>query len=142
MTDFSNLEDLAKTVVDHGFRLHQEVGPGLLESAYEAFLAASLHDTGVRVDRQVSFPAVYRGLMIDNAYRVDLLVERKLIVEIKSVETVNRVHAKQVLTYLRLSGLPLGLLINFGAPLFREAVRRIIDSRNQYGLDARERPAR
>ncbi len=136
MNDFSNLEAIARAVVDHGFRLHEEIGPGLLESAYEGFLTASLREAGFAVEQQLCFPATYRGLTVENAFRIDLLIERKLIVEIKSVESLNRVHAKQLLTYLRLTGLPLGLLINFGAPLYREAVKRIIDSRHPYAVSA------
>lgn len=132
MTDFSNLEDLISAVVDHGFHLHSALGPGLLESAYEAFLGASLRDAGFHVEQQLSFPATYRRITIDNAFRIDLLVEGKLIVEIKSVERLAPVFRKQVLTYLRLTGLPVGLLINFGNPTYEGAAQRVIDSRHPY----------
>lgn len=127
-----SLEELVKTVVDHGFRLHDVIGPGLLEGAYEAFLEASLRKAGLSVERQVSFPARYGDITIENAFRVDLLVERGLVVELKSVEPLSKVHTKQVLTYLRLLNLPIGLLMNFGAPMFRDGIKRIIDSRHPY----------
>jgi GxxExxY protein len=132
MTDFADLEDVIAAVIDHGFHLHSAVGPGLLESAYEAFLAASLREAKLRVDQQVSCPASYRGTTVENAFRIDLLVERKLVVEIKSVERIPPVARKQVLTYLRLTGLPVGLLMNFGSPTYEGAVQRVIDSRHPY----------
>ena len=133
MTRENSLETLITTVIDHGFRLHDTIGPGLLESAYESFLAASLREAGLRVQQQVSLPATYRQITIANAFRLDLLVEDRLIVEIKSLERLAPVHSKQLLTYLRLTNQPVGLLINFGAPLFKQGLVRIIDSRSTYG---------
>ena len=127
------LEELIASAIDHGFHLHNAMGPGLLESAYEAFLAGSLREAGLNVRQQVSLPARYRGTTVENAFRIDILVEDRLIVEIKSLERLAPVHSKQVLTYLRLTGQPVGLLINFGAPLFKQGVVRIIDSRSEYG---------
>ena len=132
MNDFTDLEEIIAAVVDHGFQLHSSTGPGLLESVYEAFLSASLREAGLDIEQQVTFPATYRQTTIQNAFRIDLLVERKLIVEIKSVERLAPVFQKQVLTYLRLTGLPVGLLINFGNPTYEGAARRIIDSRHRY----------
>lgn len=132
MTARDGLEDLIAVVVDHGFRLHQAIGPGLLESAYEAFLSGSLREAGIDVRQQVSLPAAYGSVRMENAFRVDLLVDDRLVVEIKSLEKLAPVHGKQVLTYLRLMQLPIGLLMNFGAPLFRDGVKRIIDSRSPY----------
>ena len=132
-TDFSNLEQVITTVIDHGFQLHDSFGPGLLESAYEAFLAGSLREAGLHVQQQLTLSATYRGTTVDKAFRIDLLVDGKLVIEIKSVEKVAPVHSKQLLTYLRLTGLPVGLLINFGAPFYKNAVSRVIDSRNSYG---------
>ena len=126
------LEDLVTTVIDHGFQLHGTVGPGLLESAYEAFLASSLREAGYSVKQQVSLSATYRGTTIENAFRIDLLIEDSLIVEVKSVETLAKVYSKQVLTYLRLTQLPVGLLINFGTEMYRDGVKRIINSRSGY----------
>ena len=133
MTLNPHLEQLISTVIDHGFRLHDTIGPGLLESAYEAFLAGSLREAGLQVRQQVSLAATYRGITIENAYRLDLLVDDRLIVEIKSLERLAPVHSKQLLTYLRLANQPVGLLINFGAPLFKQGLMRIIDSRSTYG---------
>lgn len=133
-----DLEQLIAVVIDHGFRLHDTVGPGLLESAYEAFLAGSLRDAGLQVEQQIALPAAYGQIRIENAFRIDLLVAGKLVVEIKSLERLSPVHSKQVLTYLRMMNLPVGLLINFGAPLFRQGVSRIIDNRSPYG---RSQPA-
>ena len=133
MTSKPNLEQLISTVIDHGFHLHDTIGPGLLESAYEAFLAGSLREAGLQVRQQVSLAASYRGITIQNAFRLDLLIEDRLIVEIKSLERLAPVHSKQLLTYLRLTNQPVGLLINFGAPLFKQGVVRIIDSRSTYG---------
>ena len=127
-----DVEWLAKTAVDCGFQVHDDIGPGLLETAYEAFLAASLAERGLRVEAQKAVPVAYRGLVIRDAFRVDLLVEGTLIVEVKSVERVAPVHAKQLLTYLRLMDQPLGLLMNFGAELFRNGLKRVINNRSDF----------
>lgn len=120
-----DLEAIARNVVDCGFQLHRDLGPGLLESVYEILLAESIRETGLLVERQVVVPIVYKGVVLDNAFKADLIVERLLLVELKSVERLAPVHGKQVLTYLRLMGLPLGLLINFGEAYFRYGVKRI-----------------
>ena len=126
------IEDVARAIVDHGFQLHKAIGPGLLETAYEAFLCASLREAGLEVDQQLSLPATYGRMTIDNAFRIDLLVEKCVIVELKSTERLLPVHSKQVLTYLRLMQLAVGLLINFGTELFRDGVKRIVDSHSNY----------
>jgi GxxExxY protein len=131
-TDFSDLEQLIGEVIDHAFHLHRAVGPGLLEAAYETFLAASLREAGWQVEQQLALSATYRGTTVEKAFRIDLLINRKLIVEIKSVEAMSPVFKKQVLTYLRLTGLPVGLLINFNTPTFEGASGRVIDSRHPY----------
>lgn len=120
-----DLEHLARSVVDCGFHLHRDLGPGLLESAYEALMAESLRQAGVAVERQVRLPLKYNGVVVDNAFKIDLLVERRLVVKLKSVEKLAPVHGKQVLTYLRLLDLPLGLLMNFGQGTFKDGLRRI-----------------
>ncbi|WP_295393247.1 GxxExxY protein [uncultured Thiodictyon sp.] len=120
-------EELSAIVVDCGYRLHVEVGPGLLESVYEAVLAKMLEGHGLRVRRQVPIPVRLMGLTFDEGFRADLVVDEALLIELKSVEQFASVHAKQVLTYLRLMNLPLGLLINFGAPTFKEGVKRIVN---------------
>ena len=126
MTD--RIEALAKVAVDCGFQIHREIGPGLLESAYELLLAESLIARGLFVERQVSIDLKANGMVIDNAFRADILIEKCLLLEIKSTEQHAPVHAKQVITYLRLMQLPLGLLMNFGAPTFKEGVRRIANN--------------
>ena len=122
------IEALAKVAVDCGFQIHKEIGPGLLESAYELLLAESLVARGLFVERQVSIDLRANGIVIDNAFRADILIEKCLLLEIKSTEQHAPVHAKQVITYLRLMQLPLGLLMNFGAPTFKEGVRRIANN--------------
>lgn len=126
MTD---IEDLARCALKTGLEVHRDLGPGLLESAYEALMAASLTRQGLRVERQKAISLVFRDVELEDAFRADLLVDRVLLIELKSVEKTAPVHAKQVLTYLRLLDLPLGLLINFGAPTFKEGARRILNPR-------------
>jgi GxxExxY protein len=119
---------LAKRVLDEAFRLHTELGPGLLESVYEQVLAARLRKSGLQVETQKSISIVVDDLTIPEAFRADLVVEGKLIVELKSVEDMKPVFAKQLLTYLRLSGLKLGLLLNFGAPSLKNGIERVANS--------------
>ena len=128
----ANVEELARDVVDCGFRIHSDLGPGLLESVYEAVLAASLVKRGLSVERQKPIPVEYEGLVLVEGFRADLVVGGTLIVEIKSVERTMPVHGKQLLTYLRLSKQPLGLLINFGAPTFREGVKRVVNNHTDF----------
>jgi GxxExxY protein len=120
-------EELSAIVVDCAYRLHVEAGPGLLESVYEVVLAKMLSEQGVEVKRQVPVPIRLMGLNFDEGFRADLLVENQLLIELKSVENLAPVHSKQVLTYLRLLKLPLGLLINFGAPTFKDGCKRIVN---------------
>ena len=119
---------LAKRVLDEAFRLHTELGPGLLESVYEQVLAARLRKAGLRVEAQKSISIVVDDLTISEAFRADLVIEGKLIVELKSVEEMKPVFAKQLLTYLRLSGLKLGLLLNFGAPSLKNGIERVANN--------------
>ena len=123
-----DLEELAKTAVDCGFRIHKTLGPGLLESVYEAILADGLTRASLFVERQKPLPISFEGVQLSEGYRVDLLVEGRLIIEIKSVERLVPVHGKQLLTYLRLAQQPLGLLMNFGAETFKEGVRRVANN--------------
>src|SRR5688572_24123514 len=113
-----DVEEVARLAIDCGFRIHQELGPGLLESVYETVLAMSLTRAGLTVDRQKPIDFVYDGVAFSEGFRVDLLVEGRLIIEVKSIERIARVHAKQLLTYLRLAKQPLGLLMNFGGETF------------------------
>jgi len=122
-----NVEELSAIVVDCAYKLHVEAGPGLLETVYEVVLAKMLENQGLRVRRQVPVPIALMGLKFDEGFRADLIVEDLLLIELKSVENLASVHSKQVLTYLRLLHLPLGLLINFGAATFKEGCKRIVN---------------
>ncbi len=106
--------------------MHRELGPGLLESAYEACLAFELESRGLRVERQRSLPVVYRGVRVDCGYRMDLIVEEQVIVELKAVDRLLPIHEAQMLSYLKLSGLRVGLLINFHSLLLKDGVRRLV----------------
>ena len=119
-------DTVARQIIDAGLKVHRALGPGLLESAYEACLAHELSLRGLAVRRQVPLPIVYEGLTLEAGYRLDLLVGDLVIVEIKAVEGLLRLHEAQLITYLKLSGLSLGLLINFNVGLFRDGVRRLV----------------
>jgi GxxExxY protein len=125
MSRFDEIEALAKIAVDCGYRLHRDLGPGLLESVYEILLAEYLAERGLKVARQVKVPIAHKGRVLDEAFRADLLIEGKLLIELKSAERISLVHAKQVLTYLRLMQLPLGLLMNFGQGTFKDGLKRV-----------------
>lgn len=129
-----NIEKIASIVIDTCFDLHKNLGPGLLESVYEAVLAKILRSKGLRVERQMIVPIYYQGIIIDEGFRLDLLIEDILIVELKSVETIHPVHPKQVLTYLRLMNLSLGLLINFGAPMLKDGLKRIVNNHSEFSF--------
>ena len=116
---------VAEIIVDACFKIHTTLGPGLLESVYEAVLAHELQKRGLSVVRQLSLPVVYDGIVLDEGFRADLIVEDLVIVELKSVEVVAPVHKKQLNTYLRLSDKKLGLLVNFGANLIKDGITRI-----------------
>lgn len=121
-----NVETIATIAIDCGLKIHQQLGPGLLESAYEAVLAHSLEQRGLRVERQKLIPITFEGLTIEGGFRADILVEKKLLIELKSIDRLAPVHGKQVLTYLRFLELPVGLLMNFGGETFKEGLRRIV----------------
>lgn len=121
-------EALITDVIDTSYHLHKELGPGLLESVYEAILEKKLIQKH-KVDRQQAIKIEFDGLEINEGFRVDLLVDDILIIELKSVETLSAVHTKQLLTYLRLMNLPIGLLINFGSPLIKDGIKRVINNR-------------
>jgi GxxExxY protein len=111
-------------IIDVAVAIHRRTGPGLLESVYEAILVAELRKRGLHVERQAPVPIAYDGQVFKEGFRADLLVERKVIVELKSVDRVMPAHRKQVQTYLRLSGCKLGYLLNFGAPLMKSGIYR------------------
>lgn len=119
--------EIAKIVVDTAFHLHKTIGPGLLESAYEHALKFDLEERGLKVKSQFAMPFEYKGVRLDVGYRIDLLVEEKVIVEIKSVEQLAPVHFVQTLTYLRLSEIKLGLLINFNSKLLKDGIHRLVN---------------
>ena len=126
------IEEIAREVVDCGYRMHTSLGPGLLESVYEVVWAKLLTQRGLFVERQKPVPIVFEGLRFDEGFRADLLVEEKLLIELKSVETLAPVHSKQVLTYLRLLNLPLGMLMNFGAATFKDGIKRIVNNHSDF----------
>ncbi|MBE6401760.1 MAG: GxxExxY protein [Verrucomicrobia bacterium] len=119
--------DIGTIIVDTAFQIHRNLGPGLLESVYELVLAKELEAQGLSVARQVAVPVIFKGIRFEQGFRADLLVEDKVIVELKSVETLNNSHKKQLLTYLRLTGKKLGYLINFGEAYFKNAIVRTIN---------------
>ena len=124
----SKLNGLTDQIIGAALRVHRELGPGLLESAYEACVSFELADQGLSFERQKGLPIVYRGRKLDCGYRIDLLVEGLVVVEIKAVERVERVHRAQVLSYLRLTGCKVGLLINLNVKLVvKEGLARIVN---------------
>ena len=127
-----DLEELSAIAVDCGYRLHVELGPGLLESVYEVVFADLLKDKGLQVKRQVPIPIRVFGKEFNEGFRADLIVEDCLLIELKSVESISAVHGKQVLTYLKLLEFPLGLLINFGAATFKEGCKRIVHQHTNF----------
>ncbi|WP_201774600.1 GxxExxY protein [Kiritimatiella glycovorans] len=119
--------EIGKIIVDAAVRIHTRLGPGLLETVYESVLAYELRKRGLSVDRQVPVPVRYESMLFDEVFRADMIVAGKVIVELKAVERVKKVHMKQVLTYLRLSGLKLGFLLNFNADLMKYGITRLVN---------------
>jgi GxxExxY protein len=120
-------DEVGKQIVDAAIAVHREVGPGLLESVYEAVLADELECRGLHVARQVAVPVTFRGKVFDEAFRADLIVDDKVICELKAIEKVNNSHKKQLLTYLRLSGKKLGFLLNFSEALMKDGITRTVN---------------
>jgi GxxExxY protein len=127
MTD----DEIGREIVDSALEVHRALGPGLLESAYESCLKHELRTRNIHVTSQQELPLTYKGLKMDVAYRLDLLVEEKVIVEIKAVDKLNDVHLAQILSYLRLTDLKLGFLINFNVKLIKEGIKRVA---NNFGV--------
>jgi iron complex transport system substrate-binding protein len=121
------LDEITGAIVDSAIKIHTNLGPGLLESVYEAILAAALEKRGFQVERQKAISFEYDGILFEEGFRADLLVAQRVVVELKSVEHLAPVHSKQLLTYLRLMHLPVGLLINFGAATLKEGLHRIVN---------------
>jgi GxxExxY protein len=122
------IDDITGEIVDAAYKLHVRLGPGLLESVYEMVLAKELERRGLTVERQREVSFEFDGIQFDEGFRVDLLVEKTVVVELKSVENLAPAHSKQVLTYLRLFNLNVGLLINFGAATLKEGLHRIVNN--------------
>jgi GxxExxY protein len=118
--------ELSKVIVNTAFTVHKELGPGLLENIYEHCLAAELRSAGLEFEQQQALPVIYKGQRLDLGYRLDLLVEKKVVIEVKATDGLNDVHMAQILTYLKLSGTKLGLLINFNEALIKHGIRRVV----------------
>jgi GxxExxY protein len=126
MTTDSN--KITETIIGAAIQVHRELGPGLLESTYEACLAYELVERGLKLERQKILPVKYRGVRLDCGYRIDLLVEDLVIVELKVVERLEAIHEAQLLSYLKLAGAPIGLLLNFNVTELRRGIRRIVNN--------------
>lgn len=120
--------EISKLVFDCALKVHQNLGPGLLESAYEECLFYELNKTGLKIEKQKPLPLIYESVKLDIGYRLDIIIENKLIVEVKAVEALNDVHLAQILTYLKLSNCKLGLLINFNVTLIKNGIRRVVNN--------------
>ncbi len=123
-----HLNGITQEIIGAAMAVHRELGPGLLESAYESCLAYELVERGLAIERQKGLPVRYKGILIDCGYRIDVLVEDLVVVELKAVEKLERIHEAQLLSYLRLSDRPLGLLINFNVPLLKNGIRRLANA--------------
>ena len=119
--------ELSRIIVNSALKVHRNLGPGLLESSYEECLCYELRKEGLFVEKQKTLPLIYEEVKLEIGYRIDLLVEKKVVIEVKSVEALNDVHLAQVLTYLKLSGCKLGLLINFNVSLIKNGIKRIVN---------------
>ncbi len=119
--------DISRIVYESGYLVHKTLGPGLLESAYEECLFYELSQTGLFLEKQKPMPLIYNEVKLDIGYRIDILIERKFVVEIKAIEALNDIHLAQILTYLRLSNCKLGMLINFNVLQFKNGVKRVIN---------------
>lgn len=122
-----NENEISKIIFDAGLKVHKALGPGLLESVYEECLYYELLQTGLYVEKQKPMPLIYEEVKMDVGYRIDIVVENKVVIEVKSVDALNEVHLAQVLTYLKLSNCKLGMLINFNTLLFKNGVKRVIN---------------
>jgi len=120
--------EISKIVFDGALKVHQKLGPGLLESAYEECLFYELNKTGLKVEKQKSLPLIYEDVKLEIGYRVDIMIENKFIIEIKAVDALNDIHLAQILTYLKLSNCKLGLLINFNVTLIKNGIRRVVNN--------------
>lgn len=122
-----NENEIGKQIVNAAYQIHVELGPGLLESVYEIVLAEELSSLGLQIERQKPIPIRYKQMQFDEGFRADIIVENQVLIELKSIESVSRVHSKQVLTYLKLLDYRLGFLINFGESLVRDGITRLVN---------------
>ena len=129
-----DIDKLTRSIIGAAIRVHKALGPGLLESAYEACLAFELVEAGHSVERQKPLPVVYRGVHLECGYRMDLVIDGQVLLELKSVESLNDLHAAQLLSYLRLSGLHVGLLINFNVEVLVTGIKRLVRKLAEEGL--------
>lgn len=125
-----HVNQITGIIVNSAMKVHSILGPGLLESAYQACLVHELRTRGLRVATQVALPVVYEGCRLEAGYRVDLIAEKRVVVEVKSAEAIHPIHEAQLLSYMRLSGIPVGLLINFNVMRLREGIRRMVDGQD------------
>ena len=121
------INEITESVIGAAIAVHRELGPGLLESAYEACLAYELNEKKLNVERQKSIPVIYRGVQLDCGYRLDFLVEDQVVVEVKAVDKLEPIHEAQIISYLKLSGCKVGLLINFKAKILKHGIRRFVN---------------
>ncbi len=126
-------DEIGKIIVNAALQVHKALGPGLLESTYESCLRHELNLNNLKVEFQKGLPVIYKGLKMDIAYRLDLLVEDKVIIEIKSVERLNEIHLAQILSYLKLSDKKLGFLINFNVKLIKDGIKRVANNLSELG---------
>ena len=119
--------EISKTIIGCAINVHKQLGPGLLESAYQEYLFYELQQKGLKVRKEVPMPIVYKEVKLNHGYRIDLLVENKVVIELKTVEELNEVHTAQVLTYLKLGSYRLGLLLNFNVTMLKSGIKRIIN---------------
>ncbi len=124
-----NENEIGDIVIATAISIHKKLGPGLLETVYEVILAHNLKEQGFSIKRQVSIPIEYEGIKFDEGFKADIIVENKVILELKSVESVTKAHKKQILTYLKLTGYKLGYLLNFGESLMKKGISRIINGK-------------
>ena len=124
----ADLESLSYKIIGLAIEVHRQLGPGLLESAYQQCLYYEIKKAGLKVEKEITLPIIYKEIKLDQGYRIDLLIEDKLVIELKTVESFTSVHFSQILTYLKLGNYPLGLLINYNSKILRNNIKRFINS--------------
>jgi GxxExxY protein len=129
-----DLESLSYKIIGLAIEVHRQLGPGLLESAYQQCLYYEIKKAGLKVEKEITLPIIYKDITLDQGYRIDLLIEDKLVIELKTVESFTSVHFAQILTYLKLGNYPLGLLINYNSKILRNNIKRFINSNSNSNL--------